>query len=478
PEELLAWLQHQREGAAIDEAAADERQLRIESQQPRLRLVTLHASKGLEFPIVVLPLMRANGAGTDRAPWRRSDAHSARPRLSYADEAKAQQQADLQDERFRLLYVALTRARHACHVFAMPRQRVHANTRKPAPDPVRSPLDRLLETIEQGAGGCPHGVDWRAGWPARAEADPVAPPSPPPLPQPPPMPAERAPRGLFSFTQLVRGGVRLGGAEAAADDEARADATRDEVPAEPHPELAALAMVAGAGFGNALHEALERRDPVRPLAAQRDLVQRCLAAWDVRSPLPPEALAARIASRLDGMIAADLGEGLRIDALPVDAQRAEVGFDFALEGATLSRLRAACAAQGAADLVPEAIGMRALRGLMTGKIDLVLRHGDCFLVLDWKSNRLGEQLADYAPERLPAAMDAHHYRLQALLYHLALHRHLRAHLAGYDPARHLGAPLYLFVRAVGLAPGAGVWRGDVPLPLLAAVDEALAEATP
>ncbi len=478
---LWGWLAAQRRaGGDADEDAAEAQRLRIESDAARVQLMTLHASKGLEYDVVVLPLMWL--PGRDEAFPRVHDAASRRTTavLGGPGHAAAREAHAIEDqrERARLLYVALTRARHACHVFAMPRQRVHANTRKPAPDPVRSPLDRLLETIEQGAGGCPHGVDWRAGWPARAEADPVAPPSPPPLPQPPPMPAERAPRGLFSFTQLVRGGVRLGGAEAAADDEARADATRDEVPAEPHPELAALAMVAGAGFGNALHEALERRDPVRPLAAQRDLVQRCLAAWDVRSPLPPEALAARIASRLDGMLAADLGEGLRIDALPVDAQRAEVGFDFALEGATLSRLRAACAAQGAADLVPEAIGMRALRGLMTGKIDLVLRHGDCFLVLDWKSNRLGEQLADYAPERLPAAMDAHHYRLQALLYHLALHRHLRAHLAGYDPARHLGAPLYLFVRAVGLAPGAGVWRGDVPLPLLAAVDEALAEATP
>ncbi|MFY8134911.1 MAG: UvrD-helicase domain-containing protein [Aquimonas sp.] len=149
PEELLAWLQHQREGAAIDEAAADERQLRIESQQPRLRLLTLHASKGLEFSIVFLPLMWANGAGTDRAPWRRSDAHSARPRLSYADEAKTQQQADLQDERFRLLYVALTRAVHACHVYALdPRRPKRAGWNIQAHQGVdAAPLDVLIQRL-------------------------------------------------------------------------------------------------------------------------------------------------------------------------------------------------------------------------------------------------------------------------------------------------------------------------------------------
>ena len=479
---LWAWLAAQRRaGGDADEDAAEAQRLRVESDAARVQLMTLHASKGLEYDVVLLPLMWLPGRDDEAVP-RVHDAASRRTIgvLGGPEHAAACDEHAIEDqrERARLLYVALTRARHACHLFALPRQRAHANTRKPAPDPVRSPLDRLLESIEQAARGCPDGVDWRADWPAPATAGPVAMARPDPLPEPPPMPAERPPRGLFSFTQLVRGGARLAGSEGAADDESRADQARDEVPAEPHPELAALAMVAGAGFGNALHEALERRDLARPLAAQRDLVQRCLADWDVRSPLPAEVLAARIAARLDAVLAADLGEGLRLDALPPEAQRAEMGFDFALEGATLSRLRAACAAHGAADLVPEALGARTLRGLMTGKIDLVLRHGDRHHVLDWKSNRLGEQLDDYAPERLPAAMDAHHYRLQALLYHLALHRHLRAHLAGYDPARHLGAPIYLFVRAVGIAPGAGVWRGEITLPLLLAVDAALAESAP
>lgn len=479
---LWAWLAAQRRaGGDGDEDAAEAQRLRVESDAARVQLMTLHASKGLEYDVVVLPLMWLPGREDEPVP-RMQDPATGRaiavlggPAYAAAREAHA---VEDQRERARLLYVALTRARHGCHVLALPRDRPQGKGKAPPADPQRSPLDRLLEAIEQGAGGCPDGVEWRATWPARAAAAALASVRPEALPEPPPMPPERPPRGLFSFTQLVRGGARLAGTEGAADDEARADEARDEPPADPHPELAALAMVAGAGFGNALHEALERRDLARPMAAQRDLVQRCLADWDVRSPLAPEALAVRVAARLDAMLAADLGEGLRIDALPAAAQRAEMGFDFALEGATLARLRVACAAHGMADLVPEALGARTMRGLMTGKIDLVLRHGDRFHVLDWKSNRLGEQLADYAPERLPAAMDAHHYRLQALLYQLALHRHLRAHLEGYDPARHLGAPLYLFVRAVGLAPGAGVWRGDVPVPLLHAVDVALAEGAP
>jgi exodeoxyribonuclease V beta subunit len=67
-------------------------------------------------------------------------------------------------------------------------------------------------------------------------------------------------------------------------------------------------------------------------------------------------------------------------------------------------------------------------------------------------------------------MDRERYRFQALIYTLALHRHLRARLAGYERARHLGDPVYVFVRAAGLAPGAGVWSRPFPPALLDAVD--------
>jgi exodeoxyribonuclease V beta subunit len=96
-------------------------------------------------------------------------------------------------------------------------------------------------------------------------------------------------------------------------------------------------------------------------------------------------------------------------------------------------------------------------------------------VLDYKGNWLGERVADYTGASLRAAMDHSHYRLQALLYTVALHRYLRQRLADYAPSRHLGEYLYLFVRAAGLAPGAGVYAERFPDGLVAAVDAALAE---
>jgi exodeoxyribonuclease V beta subunit len=128
---------------------------------------------------------------------------------------------------------------------------------------------------------------------------------------------------------------------------------------------------------------------------------------------------------------------------------------------------------------------RTLRGYLTGSLDLVFRRRDeSFLLADYKTNRLGapgEALSawHYRPEALQAEMVSAHYPLQALLYQVALHRYLRWRLAGrYDPERHLGGVLYLFVRGMSaLEPvdvdghPCGVWSWRAPAGLIEAVSD-------
>jgi exodeoxyribonuclease V beta subunit len=77
-------------------------------------------------------------------------------------------------------------------------------------------------------------------------------------------------------------------------------------------------------------------------------------------------------------------------------------------------------------------------------------------------------------------MDAH-YPLQALLYSVALHRFLRWRQPSYDPDRHLGGMLYLFVRGMagpdtpvidGIPCGVFSWRP--PTGLVLALSDVLA----
>jgi exodeoxyribonuclease V beta subunit len=125
------------------------------------------------------------------------------------------------------------------------------------------------------------------------------------------------------------------------------------------------------------------------------------------------------------------------------------------------------------------LGDAPLKGYLTGSIDAVLRVGGRYVVVDYKTNRLGEPDTpltawDYRQPALVEAMVAAHYPLQALLYEVALHRFLRWRLPGYAPERDLGGVLYLFLRGMcgpsvrfadGSVPGVFAWRPPTELVL-------------
>lgn len=480
PHALLDWLGEQRQHEDSEAPDGDQRQLRIESDAARVQLMTLHRAKGLEFPVVFLPLLWAHALNEnqDTPPWLLPEPDAPGRLARFDAPARRQARHEAQDERFRVLYVALTRAIHACHVYALPPSRPATAKKNASPksDPERAPLDALLERlgVEVDFPVIPH-LHWQAGWPAPAPAlvREEAPPAPrEALPMPPPARL----RQRLSFSTLV-GGARVGGEEdsAASDEREPALAVAAATPEEPpHPALVGLSALRGRAFGNAVHASFENRDTSKSMATQTGLVAKQLADFGVRARGEAlDDLLPRLCERLDGSLAAQLLPGLRLGAVAAADQRAEMSFHFALDGARLESLRQACIAHGEPDLVP-ALGWRELRGLMTGKIDLVFEHRGRVHVLDYKGNWLGERLGDYTGVALAQAMDHSHYRLQALIYTVAVHRFLKQRRADYDPGQHLGEAIYLFIRAAGLAPGAGVWSHAFPPALLEAVDQALA----
>jgi exodeoxyribonuclease V beta subunit len=120
------------------------------------------------------------------------------------------------------------------------------------------------------------------------------------------------------------------------------------------------------------------------------------------------------------------------------------------------------------------LGARLLAGMIRGYIDLSFSHAERYGVADYKSHWLGPDAAAYQPSALRAAMLAHRYDVQAVLYLLALHRLLRARLPDYDADRHLGGAAYCFLRGAG-AQGHGVITLRPPRALIEALDAALSE---
>lgn len=493
PAALLDWLRAQRRGENDGSEAEGERSLRLESDARRVRLMTLHASKGLEFPVVLLPTLWSHEARPRSRALQPADAEGRREAVFESDALKALRSGE-QDERFRLLYVALTRAVQACHLFVLPHDRpAQRNAKGPKADPERSALDALLSRWPDDERAAP-GIAWRDHWPspslrrfdaaahAATDADAGEVSAGQAAPAPAPAPGPFALPTRWSFSRLAGGHERRSVEPATADDEAPRDAS-DAAVAVPHAaraELAELADVRGTGFGQALHELLETATPGHRFVARLDEVQAALARHAVRSDAhtAPALVAARVAAMLDRALEAELPipghtNALRLGALAPSQCRHELAFHFALHKASLRALREACAHHGESALVPGG-GSDRLEGWMEGSIDLVFEHGGRAHVLDWKGNALPDAAASSA-SALVAVMDAHHYRFQAFLYSVALHRLLRQRLgARYRIGEHLGAPVYVFLRAAGLGPGLGVWSQRFPDALIEAADAAFA----
>jgi len=236
----------------------------------------------------------------------------------------------------------------------------------------------------------------------------------------------------------------------------------------------------GAAAGECLHRMFELADFTAEQtwdgAIARALRERpAPAAPEVQEHLP--AMMARLMRDVvsSELLPAEM-PGMRLAQVPLSRRLTELEFSFPAQAVDLARLTHVLQAHGYPDMPELVYGSGGLLdGYLKGFIDLVFEYGGRYWVLDWKSNFLGDQVSDYGPTPMAAAMAGHLYTLQALIYTLALHRYLRIRLPAYDYHRHIGGSLYLFIR--GVRPGwlcdgraAGVHADCPPFELIDAMD--------
>ena len=517
----LEWLRRRVEES--DEDSSVERSRRLDSDAAAVQVLTVWASKGLEFPIVLVPFAWDRYVRDPDIPlFHRDDRRVRNVGGTSASDFKADQQRDRSEqfgEDLRLLYVALTRAQAQVTAWWAPSS---TNTQC-------APLHRLLMADDPASA-----VAERVPVPNDAAAltritsravtgclsvTPVG-PSGPGRRQKGKRPAETLALAVFgrtvdaswrrtSYSALTAGAHDL---TPSISSEPEVE-EKDDEPATPAPDVDApselrdvaspmAALPGGTSFGTLVHAVLEQVDPTAgDLAGE---VRAQIEANLFRASFP----GLTIDDLTDGLLPSlrtpigPLAGGRALVDIPRSDRLVELDFELPLRGGdrpngmTLLRelgplLRAHLPADDLllpyADLLEDPIvGDAALRGYLGGSIDAVLRVDDRYLVVDYKTNRLGvfdEPLTawDYRAEAMAEAMLHAHYPLQALLYDVALHRFLRWRLPDYDPARHLGGVLYLFLRGMcgpdvvasdGTAPGVFAWRP--PASLVVAVSDALA----
>ena len=515
PDALLRWFEDVRADERLREAEAG--QLRLESDAAAVQILTVHKAKGLEFPVVICPYLGKAQKLHDRdrklLRYHDPDADSGLvldirdPKDPAKADALAAGEREGFAEAMRLLYVAVTRARHRCEIFW------GATT-----DFDRSPLGYALHP-QAGIDPVAATQAWLKKAPdAALQADLAALVASAPgdisvrllddeevgvwrgRPGDPPALTARTPRRLApswstsSFSRLASAGS---GDERVADDEARDHDERTEVTPEPPvpegPPVPLEDFPRGARAGNLLHDILEYADFSWRVGEGRleALVSKTLRRYGQDAELWTDRLSQALEGVLDTPLGMRPGEA-RLRDITRDSRISEMEFILPVahtDGAralTPARLAAALRAHpgpglpsGYADAV-ERLRFRELQGWMRGFVDLVYCWEGRWFVVDYKSNHLGGQAAGYRGTALDDAMAHHHYVLQYHLYSVALHRALARRLAGYDPARHFGGVRYLFLRGMSPehAPGTGVFE-DSPSPqLLEALSLALAgEAT-
>ena len=108
---------------------------------------------------------------------------------------------------------------------------------------------------------------------------------------------------------------------------------------------------------------------------------------------------------------------------------------------------------------PRQYDFEKLNGMLKGFIDLTFEYQGKYYVADYKSNYLGNMPEDYQSDKVKVAMEEHDYHLQAILYVLALHRWLKLSLPEYQYHSHIGGAYYLFLRGMDPScPGNGVYH--------------------
>jgi exodeoxyribonuclease V beta subunit len=478
---LLQWFSRMRtDKAAQDQALGSAAsQLRLENDDHAVKVLTVHKSKGLEYPIVYCPYLwwgyTFKSEVTAYHDPKRGDELTLH--LEPDADATAQHALEAKAEDQRLLYVALTRAKHKVCVVWGPTARasqhassslahaLHRDDKIPYKDLDFEGLRRALAPLTARSGNT-IGVRELV---ARDES-----PFPPASSAEGQLKARTFDRSIdrrwrmSSFSALTKD---AGEAPVAAEVEERDRDEQEDVAvdldvggATTSVDVTLADFPRGSRAGTMLHEVFELHDFTAPESELRARVETTLRRHGFDAAALADSLTRGVREVLETplddtrrLLLASVTRRQRLDEL-------EFVFPVAARGASgpafaKSRL-ARVFAEHPSDTLPagypeqlHALSFGEMRGFLRGFVDLVFEHEGRFYVVDYKSNHLGRTATDYGPSQLRAAMMHANYYLQYHLYVVALHRYLARRVRAYSYEGSFGGVYYLFAR--GMAPANG-----------------------
>lgn len=478
PSGLAAWL---AEAVRTPAAGGDEsaRRVRLESDDNLVTLQTIHTSKGLQYPVIFLPHGQRDVQLPKKDVVHKGRDPAGRPTLVLThqkSEALPVERTGAYEEAVRLCYVAMTRAAaHLVLVLATP-TKPDKGDGKPrewngASRATRSgyycalmggvefgkaQIDQATAALE--AVGKPKRLDpgeLPGRWTRRDLNDLLAEarsdalrlkPESAPQSSVQPARARRAAWRTSSFTGISR----------MTEDDAPGFSAWYGEAARPTGGSDILDFPKGAQAGTCLHEMLELADfagMARDDDAGRTVaLELCRREVERHLSITDEAACERAAEGAAQMIRdvlnAEIAPGVFLRDVAKRARTAELEFLIPIPaGLTAKRL-----AEELRRMDPKydfgELREESLKGFLTGFIDLAFMQDGRFWVLDWKSNKISPEAEGYTVQAMDEEMRRHLYRLQYLIYLVALRRFLRVRLGAAWRDDMLAGALYIFLRGV------------------------------
>ncbi|MGC9975534.1 MAG: exodeoxyribonuclease V subunit beta [Syntrophales bacterium] len=476
PMALVRWFIKQRDSRTL---RSNEDQIRLESDEKAVKVVTIHKSKGLEYPVVFCPFVwgGSNVEGDilrfhdEQNEWRLTcDVGSANRQRS---EENARN--ELLAENVRLLYVALTRARHRCYLIwgkfndagtSAPAYLFHRGTSDSSDNVIDNTDERYCKLTESELFRDIGDIVTKSGGTIDAYEMPIEAVS-----------KHCAPYDIGDrpecrhFSRTIDRSWKIASFSYLASERTHVEDLPDrdfsphmDVPPEdvtgPHASDI-FAFPKGARAGSFLHEIMEHMDYTqKDISAARILVSQKLPEYGFDSKWVDA-----VTSMLENVVNLPLDRedaGLKLAAVTGHDRINEVEFYFPLKhispealrsiyNIAQSRCKTDCVL--AIPEIMDKLRFSPARGYMKGYMDMIFRYADRFYLVDWKSNFLGGQVTDYDTAALSRLMTESFYFLQYHIYTVALNKFLQLRMSDYRYDKHFGGVYYLFLRGMDPAWG-------------------------
>ncbi|MBV7315079.1 exodeoxyribonuclease V subunit beta [Shewanella sp. NIFS-20-20] len=477
---LLNWFEQEREF----NQGAEEQQLRLESEQNLVQIVTIHKSKGLEYPVCFIPFVSLARDQTRRpTPMLYHQQEQLIWDIDGSDDGWEQTKIESLAEDLRLLYVALTRPVYRCYLYIANHCRISKKGditsflkdtaigyllgiigKDTAAADIEAAVKHLVVN-SNAAVMSSNSVDVLAtAQTFVADSHQQA-----QLSAKEPIARNHTPWRVGSYSGLVKH-LAYEKVQPGVDDEGGSDA----VIMAPEPELnqeqslSRFTFERGANAGSFMHLVLEMVDFTQAQQSLAECLPKAMAQYQIDEQWYPELLnwyQAILASPLTSH-----GSDFCLAQLSAEKKLVEMEFYLpttSLDDRALSSLLTRYGYSG--DL-----RFDGFQGMLKGFIDLTFEYQGRYYIADYKSNHLGSDFNDYQQIPMANAIRSHRYDLQYLIYTLALHRYLSLRLSNYHYDHHFGGCYYLFLRGMSPQhPERGVFFDKPPLALIEALDQLL-----